>query len=59
LRIFIEKKDDELEARPEETLTLVQRAKYLIFATSFYRELRDNLEKARIQRERRQQKIKK
>jgi hypothetical protein len=59
LRIFIEKKDYELEARPEETLTLVQRAKYLIFASRFYRELRDNSERARIQRERQQQKVKK
>jgi Spy/CpxP family protein refolding chaperone len=59
LRNLIKKKDEELEARIEENLTLVQRAKYLMFAANFYRELRDNLERARIQRERQRQKIKK
>ncbi len=59
LRNLIKKKDEELEARMEENLTLVQKAKYLMFAANFYRELRDNLERARIQRERQRQKIKK
>ncbi|NIO49453.1 MAG: hypothetical protein GTN73_08500 [Candidatus Aminicenantes bacterium] len=59
LRNLIKKKDEELEAGMEENLTLVQRAKYLMFAANFYRELRDNLERARIQRERLRQKIKK
>ena len=59
LRNLIKKKDEELEAHMEENLTLVQRAKYLMFAARFYRELRDNLERARIQRERQRQKIKK
>ncbi len=59
LRNLIKKKDEELEARMEENLTLVQRAKYLMFAANFYRELRDKLERARIQRERQRQKIQK
>lgn len=59
LRNLIQKKDEELEARLEENLTLVQRAKYMIFAANFYRELRDNLERARIQRERLREKVKK
>lgn len=58
LRNLIKKKDEELEARMEENLTLIQRAKYLMFAANFYRDLRDNLDRARIQREKRQ-KIKK
>jgi Spy/CpxP family protein refolding chaperone len=59
LRNQIKKKDEELEARMEENLTLIQRAKYLMFAANFYRDLRDNLDRARIQRERQRQKIKK
>ena len=59
LRNLIKKKDEELEARMEENLTLIQRAKYLMFAANFYRDLRDNLGRARIQRERQRQKIKK
>ena len=59
LRNLIKEKDEELEAHMEKNLTLVQRAKYLMFAANFYRELRDNLERARIQRERQRQKIKK
>ena len=59
LRNLIKKKDEELEARMEENLTLIQRAKYLMFAANFYRDLRDNLDRARIQRERQRQKIKK
>lgn len=59
LRNLVKKKDEELEARLEENLSLVQRAKYLMFAARFYRELRENLERARIQRERQRQKIKK
>jgi Spy/CpxP family protein refolding chaperone len=58
LRNLVQKKDEELEARLEENLTLVQRAKYMIFAANFYRELRDNLERARIQRERLREKVK-
>lgn len=59
LRNQIKKKDEELEARMEENLTLIQRAKYLMFAANFYRDLRDNLDRARNQRERQRQKIKK
>ena len=59
LRNIIKKKDEELEARMEENLTLVQRAKFLMFSANFYRDLRNNLNRARIQRERQRQKIKK
>ncbi len=59
LRNLIKEKDEELETRMEENLTLIQRAKYLMFAANFYRDLRDNLDRARIQRERQRQKIKK
>ncbi len=59
LRNLIKKKDEELEARMEENLTLIQRAKYLMFASNFYRDLRNNLDRVRIQRERQRQKIKK
>ena len=59
LRKLIKKKDEELEARMEENLTLIQRARYLMFAANFYRDLRDNLDRARIQRERQRQEIKK
>ena len=59
LRNLIKKKDEKLEARIEENLTLIQRAKYLMFAVNFYRDLRNNLDRARIQRERQRQKIKK
>ena len=59
LRNLIKKKDEELEARMEENLTLIQRAKYLMFVVNFYRDLRGNLDRARNQRERQRQKIKK
>jgi len=59
LRNLIKKKDEELEARMEENLTLIQQAKYLMFAANFYRDLRDNLERARSQRDRQRQKRKK
>jgi Spy/CpxP family protein refolding chaperone len=59
LRNIIKKKDEELEARMEENLTLVQRAKFLMFSANFYRDLRDQLERARIMRERQRQRIKK
>lgn len=47
LRRKIESKDKELEAFLLENLTQVQRGKYLIFATDFYQELREKLERAR------------
>jgi Spy/CpxP family protein refolding chaperone len=59
LRNIIKKKDEELEARVEENLTLVQRAKFLMFSANFYRDLRDQLDRARIMRERQRQRIKK
>ncbi len=59
LRNIIKKKDEELEGRMEENLTLVQRAKFLMFSASFYRDLRDQLDRARIMRERQRQRIKK
>jgi len=59
LRNMIKKKDEELEARMEENLTLVQRAKFLMFSANFYRDLRDQLDRARIMRERQRQRIKK
>ncbi len=58
LRNLIKKKDEELEARMAENLTLVQQAKYLMFAANFYRDLRDQLDRARTVRERQRQKIK-
>ncbi len=59
LRNLIKKKDEEREASLEENLTLIQRAKYLMFAANFYRELTNKLDRARSQRERQRQKIKK
>ncbi len=59
LRNLIKKKDEELDARLEENLTLIQRAKYMMFAANFYRDLRNKLDRARIQRERQRQRIKK
>lgn len=40
-------KDAEVEAKLEEILTVVQQAKYLVFMNVFFKELRENLEKAR------------
>ena len=59
LRNIIKKKDEELEARMEENLTLVQRAKFLMFSARFYRDLREQLDRAKYMRERQRQKIKK
>lgn len=47
LRARLKGKDDELESSIEENLTLVQRAKYLVFWQDFYQVLRDNLQRAR------------
>ena len=59
LRNLIKSKDEELEKKLEENLTLIQRAKYLMFTPGFYRELREKLERARLMRERQRQKNKK
>lgn len=40
-------KDAEVEAKLEEILTVVQQAKYLVFMNVFFKELRENLERAR------------
>ncbi len=59
LRNLIKKKDEEREARLEENLTLIQRAKYMMFAVNFYRDLMNKLDRARSQRDRQRQKRKK
>lgn len=56
LRNLIKSKDEEMETYLEENLTLIQRAKYMMFAVDFHRDLRDKLERARIMRERLRQK---
>ncbi len=52
LRDQVKNKEKELETFMEDNLTLVQRAKYMIFSADFYRDLRDKVEKARLMRER-------
>lgn len=47
LRSLLKSKDEELESILEENLTLVQRAKYLLFMVDFYRDLRDKVNRAR------------
>ncbi len=47
LRARLKGKDDELESSIEENLTLVQRAKYLVFWQDFYQALREDLQRAR------------
>ncbi|MDH5466159.1 MAG: hypothetical protein OEY25_01940 [Candidatus Aminicenantes bacterium] len=47
LRKGLGSKDAEVEAQLEEILTVVQQAKYLVFMNVFFRELRENLERAR------------
>ena len=47
LREGLRSKDAEVEAQLEEILTVVQQAKYLVFMNVFFRELRENLERAR------------
>ena len=44
--------DRELDTRLEENLTLIQRAKYLVFSADFNRNLRNQLDKARRMKER-------
>lgn len=56
LRDALKIKDREMETQLEKHLTVIQQAKFLMFANDFYRELRDNLEKARQMRQRIQQK---
>lgn len=52
LRSLLKGKDEELESVLEENLTLVQRAKYLLFMVDFYRGLREKVNRARILQQR-------
>lgn len=52
LRDALKSKDKELEKYLEENLTVIQQAKYLVFMSAFFNELRDSLTKARNLRER-------
>jgi len=52
LRNLLKSKDEELENFLDDNLTLLQRAKYIIFSQDFYRGLREKLERARIMQER-------
>jgi Spy/CpxP family protein refolding chaperone len=47
LRDDLRSKDAEVEAQLKEILTVVQQAKYLVFMNVFFKELRENLERAR------------
>lgn len=52
LRDLVKSKDEELEEFLEKNLTLVQRAKYLVFAVDFMRGMRERLSRARGTQER-------
>jgi Spy/CpxP family protein refolding chaperone len=52
LRKALKIKDEELEKIIEENLTLVQRAKYLVFSVDFYRGLREKVDRARALKKR-------
>jgi Spy/CpxP family protein refolding chaperone len=58
LRDRLESIDRELETILEESLTLIQRAKYLVFSADFNRDLRNKLDRARRMKERPQRKKK-
>lgn len=47
LRNSLKMKDEELEKILEENLTLVQRAKYVVFSVDFYQGLREKIDQAR------------
>jgi len=47
LRNALKMKDEELEKIIEENLTLVQRAKYVVFSVDFYRGIREKIDRAR------------
>ncbi len=47
LRDELRSRDAEVEAQLQEILTVVQQAKYLVFMNVFFKELRENLERAR------------
>lgn len=52
LRDIVKSQDEELESFLDENLTLIQRAKYMLFSVDFYRGLREKLERARQKKER-------
>ena len=52
LRALLVSMDRELDTRLEENLTLIQRAKYLVFSADFNRDLRNQLDRARRMKER-------
>ncbi len=54
----LESMERELETRIEESLTLIQKAKYLVFTADFNRDLRNQLERARRLKDRPQRKKK-
>jgi len=58
LRDQVRSKDKEVETYLEENLTVIQKAKYLIFAADFNRDLRDQLNRARMMKERLQKRRK-
>ena len=51
-RDALRNKDAEMEKHLEENLTVVQQGKYLVFVTAFFNELRKQLDRARMMRER-------
>ena len=53
LRKDLMKLDEEFERILEENLTVVQKAKYVIFSVDFYKGLGENLKKARLMRNKR------
>jgi len=52
LRQLLRSKDDELESFMEGNLTVIQKAKYLVFSVEFSRGLGETLERARMIRDR-------
>ncbi len=50
LRLLLKAKDNELEKFVEDNLTLIQKAKYLVFLADFSRGLGEKLERARMMR---------
>jgi len=52
LRNLLKSKDEEFENFMEENLTVVQRAKYILFSVDFFRALKEKVERARILQER-------
>lgn len=59
LKLRLKSREEEFEIFLRDNLTLIQQAKYLVFAQDFYRGLRQILEKARLEKKGRQIKDKK